>query len=409
MSKRQHPGRSGQARVVATHLAALVGAIAVALCPVSSRADVADTLNATLADLCDRKIVLLGEDAAHGSGETLAFKTELVTRLIGECGFDVVYFEASFYEFQDLVRRANRKEMLATADVAAAVGGLWSRDQEFAPLLPILLTGLQSGRLTLGGIDDQLGVAGARYANDQMMDELTAPFQVDDRSICRERFRRHVYSSYSPQHPYDAEEQAALIECVAKARSIATMIGGNPDFTGAALNSIERSISRSLLPGPDRFAARDQSMYENFTWMRHQLHPEARIIVWGATVHMARNARMTGLSGDAPIFGEWVHQNVPGDVFSLGFSAAGGSYRRPGMADPVDIGLVAFDEMEQRALAGETSHSIYLDKTSLSGFGEIEARAFTFEPVKANWAELLDGLVIFRHEGPPVRQTAPAR
>jgi hypothetical protein len=37
----------------------------------------------------------LGEDSHHGGGGTLAAKTALVSRLIDECGFSAVVFEAS--------------------------------------------------------------------------------------------------------------------------------------------------------------------------------------------------------------------------------------------------------------------------------------------------------------------------
>lgn len=395
--------------VMATRPAAIVLAAVLTLLPSRSFADEDRALNAALADVCNRQIVLLGEEAAHGSGESLAFKTELVTRLIQECGFDAVYFEASFYEFQHLNRKARRREPLSTADIGAAVGGLWARDQEFAPLLPILLEGLQSGRLTLGGIDDQLGVAGARYANDAMMDEVVSHLQSVDRPMCRERLRRHVYSSYTVQQPYDTAQQAALVECVSKVRAVLPAGSGSDGLTLAELDSIERSLSRGLLTRTERFAARDRSMYENFSWMHRQLRSGARVIVWGATVHMARDGRVAGVSGDAPIFGEWIHQNTDADVFSLGFAAAGGSYRRPGTADPVEIGPVSADALEGQVLIDEAFSSIYLDKEKLARFGEIDAGVFYYEPVTANWGQILDGLVVFREERPPARIVATAR
>jgi erythromycin esterase-like protein len=37
--------------------------------------------------VCQKQVVLLGEDSNHGSGETLKVKVELINRLVNRCGF----------------------------------------------------------------------------------------------------------------------------------------------------------------------------------------------------------------------------------------------------------------------------------------------------------------------------------
>ena len=64
-----------------------------------------DALTAATQELCHTQIAMLGESASHEDGHTHAFKDALVERLIDQCGFDSVFFEASHYEFINLNRR----------------------------------------------------------------------------------------------------------------------------------------------------------------------------------------------------------------------------------------------------------------------------------------------------------------
>jgi erythromycin esterase-like protein len=51
-------------------------------------------LDRVVRDVCDKEVVLLGEDATHGGGKTLEIKVELITRLIDRCDFSAVAFES---------------------------------------------------------------------------------------------------------------------------------------------------------------------------------------------------------------------------------------------------------------------------------------------------------------------------
>jgi erythromycin esterase-like protein len=130
-------------------------------------------LTAVTHDACHRQVVMLGESNTHGDGHTEAFKVALVERLIDECGFDSVFFEASHAEFINLARRFRTNQPVLADQVSAAIGGLWKFDKEFQVLVPFLLAKAQAGKISLGGIDDQLGGLEQDYANVEMVTELT--------------------------------------------------------------------------------------------------------------------------------------------------------------------------------------------------------------------------------------------
>lgn len=168
-------------------------------------------------DLCGKKVALLGEGPTHGDGSTEQFKAALVDRLIRQCGFTVIVFEASHYEFLNLERARKSGERLGESQVAAAVGGLWRFDVEFQPLLPVLTDGFNAGTLHLGGLDDQLGVIGQDFANKQLGEDLTAGMAPDRRSACREAIRHRIYQDYPRERPYSATDKDALLLCLTQA------------------------------------------------------------------------------------------------------------------------------------------------------------------------------------------------
>jgi erythromycin esterase-like protein len=101
-------------------------------------------LSAATKGLCHTQVVMLGESLTHGDGHTVAFKVALIERLIDQCGFDSVYFEASHYQFIHLNQKLRIGRDVSTQDLLSAVGGLWEFDQEFQPLASFLLSKAQA-------------------------------------------------------------------------------------------------------------------------------------------------------------------------------------------------------------------------------------------------------------------------
>ena len=119
-------------------------------------ATAATPLDRVVRDVCNERVVLLGEDSHHGGGGTLAAKTALVSRLIDECGFSAVVFEASLAEFVDL-SRAFAAGKASPAYVADAIGGLWSVAEESDPLISALFERALRKHVVLAGLDGQIG------------------------------------------------------------------------------------------------------------------------------------------------------------------------------------------------------------------------------------------------------------
>jgi erythromycin esterase-like protein len=190
-------------------------------------------LSAATKGLCHAQVAMIGEIATHGDGHTLAFKVGLVERLIDRCGFDSVFFEANQDEFLHLDRRLQSQQAVSPDDLLTAVGGLWKFYGEFQPLAPFLLERAKTGRVLLGGLDDQLAQLGQSYANDVMISEFTSLLPLPERQDCTSAFHRRVYFEYSQNAPYSKEDQSQLLACLGKVETAAptdsTVIGRAKD------------------------------------------------------------------------------------------------------------------------------------------------------------------------------------
>ncbi|RKH42935.1 hypothetical protein D7Y23_30310 [Corallococcus sp. AB050B] len=368
---------------------------------VDSAAD-PDAMEAAVGDLCGREVALLGE-ASHGDGETAAFKVALVRRLVSECGFNAIFFESSHYDFLEFERLLAEGVPVTTAMLGSAVGGLWSGDREFQPLLSFLLAEARAGRLRLGGLDDQLGSANAFYSLEAMARALAAHLGGARSDAAREVLERRIFWRYSRQTPYDPKERDRVIACVAEIEAAVKAGKDGPRGRAQALQelaNIHRLLNRDFSDPADQLRERARSMHANFRWLADRLPPGSRIVVWAGTSHVARDASVSGQYGPGENLGALIDRDHGDRSFALAFSAAGGSHRNG--RDTAAILPAAADSLEARALAGcEGAGAVYLGPSALANLGTVPASVFFHRPATADWHRVLGGIVVFREERPP--------
>lgn len=357
-------------------------------------------LNAVTHDLCGRQVALLGEAPTHGDGHTAAFKAALVTRLLTRCHFDTLIFEASRYEFIAL-DRALRGGMATEAMLSDAVGGLWKFDREFQPLIPFLLARARAGRLRLAGLDGQLGGLEEPYTNEQMMPELAGGLDRDQRDACESAFARHVAWSYPPDRPYGLPEHERLLDCVASMRArLDARQDVSPATRGerqAMLDNLEWTIEPDLSPDEVRVPSREQAMSRNVETVR-KASPRSKVIIWGATVHLARNAAGVPRFAGIRTLGAMVHRRYGNTAFLLGFSSVGGAYRSFRKRSPIEPPPVP--SLEAATSTSGAVGTAYMGRSQLSRLGTTPGAALDHVYRPVDWADALDGVVVFRREWP---------
>jgi erythromycin esterase-like protein len=363
-----------------------------------------EVLIAATQNLCHRQIAMLGESSTHEDGHTHAFKVALVKQLVNECGFDSVFFEASHYEFINLDRRMRAGEPVTAGEISEAVGGLWEFNQEFQPLVPFLLAKAKAGQLFLGGLDDQLGQLGQDYANEQMVAELTNLLPQQQRQGCSSALHRRIYNDYSEATPYSESDRSQIETCLAEVQRTVVR-DKTTDRVGRKerqemISAVQRWISRDFSSDAAYMVNRDRSMIQNLKWLLRQQPKRHKVIIWAATVHIAKQADPTWADHTGSNFGSFVHQKYGAQATSLGFSALTGSYRQ-GSRDVRDIPAAPPDSVEAQALRGKDSNAAFVGPEQLNAIGSVPGAFFRHSYQTLPWAIFLDDVVVFREEHPP--------
>ena len=361
-------------------------------------------LDSATQGLCNTQIAMMGEIATHGDGHTLAFKIALVERLVDQCGFNAVFFEANQEEFIHLNHRLRSGDAVTPADLLTAVGGIWKFYREFQPLAPFLLTRAQSGRVFLGGLDDQLGQLGQNYANIEMITELTDLLPESKRKGCNAALHNRIFSQYSETAPYSAGVRSQIDNCLeeiqAASNSDATATVQVKEERREMISATKRWIGRDFSSEGESIANRDRSMFQTFEWLQSRLPTKHKTIIWAATVHVAKRGDPAWGDRAGTNLGLLIHRKYGNRARSLGFSTISGSFRQ-GKGKFATVPVAPADSVEVQALKGTDTSAAYLDTKQSAAMGVRQGAFFYHSYQTLAWSDFLDGVVVFRTERPP--------
>lgn len=346
--------------------------------------------------LCDQHIVLLGE-ADHGDGRSWEIKSAIVRELVASCGFNAVAFESGMYDFLAL-ETVYQAGVATRADLADAIGAIWSGARQLQPLISDLHSWSSSGSVRVLGIDDQIHST-ARFAQRSLPGALSAHLSDPRSASCEAELARHTSWGYDDAHPWGEQANDRLLACLDEIVAALQSRLRSPRLFGelAMAGSLHRFLSRSFVTdAAARFNARDASMFQNLRWHLDRLGPETRVIVWTATIHAARSLAPVASYHDWIPLGHHLRGHYREQVASIGFSAASGGSQPRGRPGKV-LDVAPQESLEGRVLA-PAQQLRYLDVRELSGLGVIAARPLGHQFHRANWDQVLDGLVVLRHE-----------
>ena len=337
--------------------------------------------------VCQKQIVLLGELPTHGEAHTFDAKSKIADRLMAQCGFTVILFEAAIYDFIGLERAAAMRT--ATPEqLDNAIGRFWWT-RELTPWRRALFEAAMRQRAVVGGLDDQVSIT-SHYAEAALPGLIAAASGESTATECRHTVSRHLGWTYDANNPFDEREQLRLHQC---ARNAADAAAANRSLDAAdrvMLKSFARYAERRRLGGT---SGRDESMYRNLVWYLERLPTNSRVVIWTATVHAARQR---GPLAEVPL-GARVVERWGDRVGSVGFTAYAGYTSRAGRpAGP--ISEAPPESLEARA----TSESAWalLDSERLRAIGRVSSRLLG-KFVSETWSDYFDAVVVIRQEVAP--------
>lgn len=363
------------------------------------------------AAVCDKRVVLLGELPEHGEARGFGVKARIVERLVAQCGFSAVLFEAGSYDFFGLERAiaATPRDAAVSADslelaLTRAIGALWWT-RELAGWRRWLLHEAVAGRVAIGGLDDQPS-ATAAYARETMPGMVGAAVPPALSAECQEAVARYLSWSYTEAVPYDSTEQARLADCTRLAADRATAARtraqrGTPDEV--MLGDLARFFARAAgaAGAPDR----DLAMAQRLAWWSARLPKDSKIVVWTASTHAARTrGPAPGQPAGVPPLGARLAEPWGDGLAAIGFTALRGERSRAGGAIQ-PLAPLPPHSLEARALAAGTAGDVagwaYLDQAALRSLGPVPSRLFGEVPTTTDWSAVFDGIVVIRDEAVP--------
>jgi erythromycin esterase-like protein len=142
-------------------------------------------------------------------------------------------------------------------------------------------------------------------------------------------------------------------------------------------------------------------MYLNVQWLMARLPPRSKVMVWTATTHAAKDlSSVPGQEGLVSL-GSLVQKTFKDNAFVLGFTANSGSYAM-GRQPVRQLSSAPSASVEGQAFTDPALDTRYFNLSQLRAFGAIQGRPLGADFKIARWDQVLDGLVVFREERPPV-------
>jgi erythromycin esterase-like protein len=337
--------------------------------------------------VCQKQIVLLGELPSHGEAHAFDAKSSVADRLIAQCGFAAILFEAGIYDFIGLERAAGARTA-APEQLDNAIGRFWWT-RELAPWRRALFEAATRQRVVVGGLDDQPSIT-SQYAKAALPGLIAAASSESTATECRQAVSRRLDWTYDATNPFDERERVRLQQC---ARNAADAAAANRSLDAAdrvMLESFARYADRQRLGAA---SGRDESMYRNLVWYLDRLPANSRVVIWTATVHAARQR---GSLSDVPL-GARVVERWGDRVGAVGFTAYAGSTSMAGRpASPISDAPPASLE----AAATTDSAWALLDAATLRAIGRVSSRLFG-KFVSDTWSDYFDAVVVIRQEAAP--------
>jgi erythromycin esterase len=316
-----------------------------------------------------RRIVQIGE-SHHSVAEYGALKTRLIKFLHQEMGFDVLAFESSIYE----CFAADLRQLSATEALLSTIFPVWAFE-EVLPLFEYLKHTQSTPRpLALAGFDPQIssrtGVA-TRPAFFRRVVGVLDPDYASEVATFDAQFIDRIQRE-GPAYAHDDEHRL-----VAFYRRLATFLETNREglaaaFPGDASPLIAERVAASSVKlvqllrayhdDPDdvslqgHMAIRDLAMADNLTFLARELHPDKKIIVWAANLHVRHaNADTTWVF---PTMGTWLQERFRDELYTIGLYLNRGQV--PGTRTLFNIDPAEPGTME-RLLSDAGSDQLFVD------------------------------------------------
>ena len=277
----------------------------------------------------DADIVLLGE-ISHGDGKTFTVKTELIKYLHKNLGFNVLVFESGMLECH-LTWQALKNGEPGTTAFPKSIFPIWGRSEQVQDLFSYIEENANTeNELELAGFDMQM-------TGNLKIDDRIELFQkylgFEDRPAFESAFpvfttvfgNMQKYLREKPESDQmevfyadlDGMKQRALaVDNPSIQQSILSRaLDYLPRFFYLAWNLDPKNIDYKVAN------IRDEEMGKNLIWLKENLFPHKKILVWGASSHLSWNRQSIEQQKNFIPMGQYLKDFYGEKAYGIVFSA----------------------------------------------------------------------------------------
>ena len=279
--------------------------------------------------LNDKSLVQLGE-SSHGTNEYSQIKVRLIKFLHEELGFNVIAFESGFFECYYTYENLNNytDEEALNNSIFSFV---WGTEEVLELYKYIKQTQSTENPLVLCGFDCQL--SGDNH--DKRPEFLYDMLSKIDTSYAAEifSFDNHFFSSVIYNNSYllsnEDEIKSKYLEIILFIEQhIEQLIGYYhekplyPAFIKQSINStlaeIDYRIAYIENNEEEQFYVRDSAMASNISFLKEELFPDEKIIIWAHNYHIAYDPDCQAWYSNAKNMGNWLVEKYREELYTIG-------------------------------------------------------------------------------------------
>ena len=374
--------------------------------------------------LTNVKVIGLGE-ITHEDGATLEAKVKLVQYLHEELGFNVLAFESSFcggWLANEAIK--NGESLWASAKNCPG----WNLSEYAYEIFEYARDSHQTDNpLIIAGFDNEkLPTAVSNIQNLVAMCQTWTGYQLSEADAADidsliQAVGGAIGNQYAKSITYRARQNArqqieALLSAIVEqeARLVADHSAEKVKMAQFALRSFLLSEKESVA-GAFRNIARDKHMFDRFRWLKEEIYPDEKIIIWAASAHLMRNGiaitrkEAPGSYGFYPYYqmGDYLYEHYRDELYTIAFTTSEGSY---GTVYPEGHKWKAYEEVKAveppiaqsfEAIAEATNADfLFCDLQHVPATSWLArpfvAYPFGFVEDRAVWSSIVDGIFFIK-------------